>query len=175
MKPYRIVLGATGIEITPEPVASNPTEILTKHEVVGVFPVYNVKPNNAAIKYITASGPFALGETITGGTSGATATISAFNATTGFTLSDVVGTFVDGETVTGGTSTETAVIDGDPLSLTEQNEWQYPYPVMTIINITMADQSRLELELQECTNQPTWDGGTLADLNTAVAAINAWL
>lgn len=175
MKPYKFVLGTTGIEITPEPIASRPTEILTKHEIVGVFPVYNKKPNNAAIKYITASGPFTLGEVITGGTSGATANISEFNGTTGFTLSNVVGTFVDGETVTGGTSTETAVIDGDPLSLTEQNEWIYPYDVMTIINVTMADQSRLELELQECTNQATWNLGTLAALNAAMSDINAWL
>ena len=86
MRPYRLILGATGIEITQQPVATIPTEILTKHEIVGVFPVYNVKP-----------------------------------------------------------------------TVQDENEWTYPYPAMTIINVTLADQSRVELELQECTNQTTWN------------------
>lgn len=104
MKKYKLVLGATGIEITPEPIASFPTEIITKHEIVSVNPVYNAKP-----------------------------------------------------------------------VVNDENEWIYPFDKMTIINVELSNQRRLELELQLCTNQPTWSGGTLADLNTAVAAINAWL
>jgi len=71
MKPYQLVLGAAAIEITQEPVASNLTELLTIHEIVAVSSVYNKKPNNAEVRYITASGPFELGETVTGGTSSA--------------------------------------------------------------------------------------------------------
>jgi hypothetical protein len=175
MKPYQLVLGATALEITQEPVASNLTELLTIHEIVAVSSVYNKKPNRAEVRYINESGPFELGETVTGGTSGATGVIQSFNGTVGFVLSDVVGIFVDGETITGGTSTETADIDGDPIPMSFDGEWTYPYPTMTVVSITMADQSKTELELQECTNQLTWNGGTFADLQQAISDINAWL
>jgi len=175
MKPYQLVLGATALEITQEPVASHLTELLTIHEIVAVSSVYNKKPNNAEVRYITASGPFEIGETVTGGTSGATGVIQSFNGTVGLILSDVVGTFQDTETITGGTSTETATIDGDPIPMSFDGEWTYPYPTMTIISITMADQSKTELELQECTNQATWNLGTFAALQQAVSDINAWL
>jgi hypothetical protein len=46
---------------------------------------------------------------------------------------------------------------------------------MTVISITMADQSKTELELQECTNQATWSGGAFADIQQAISDINAWL
>ena len=104
MKKYKLVLGTTGIEITPLPLLSNPTEIITKHEIVSVSPVYNAKP----------------------------------------------------------------VVNDD-------NEWIYPFDKMTIINVELSNQSRLELELQLCTNQATWNLGTLAALNQAIADINAWL
>jgi hypothetical protein len=175
MKPYQLILGATAIEITQEPVVSHLTELLTKHEVVGVFPVYNKKPNNAEVRYDTASGPFEIGETITGGTSGATGVVTEFNGVLGLIMSDVVGTFVDGETITGGTSAETAIVDGDVIPMSFDGEWTYPYPTMTVISITMADQSKTELELQECTNQAAWNGGAFADLQQAISDINAWL
>lgn len=175
MKPYQLVLGAAAIEITQEPVASNLTELLTIHEVVAVSSVFNKKPNNTEVRYLTASGPFEIGETITGGTSGATGIVTEFNGVVGLIMSDVVGTFVDGETITGGTSTETATVDGDPIPMSFDGEWTYPYPTMTVISITMADQSKTELELQECTNQATWNGGAFADLQQAISDINAWL
>lgn len=62
-----------------------------------------------------ASGPFQEGETITGGTSGATGVITHLvdNGTSGtFYLSNVTGTFQDNEQVTGGTSSATADVDG---------------------------------------------------------------
>lgn len=252
MKPYQLVLGAAAIEITQEPVVSNLTELLTIHEIVAVSSVYNKKPNNAEVRYLTPTTPFSIGDTIVGVTSGATGVITAFNGTVGIILSDVVGTFVDGENinygtgisgagtaaspgtwngVTGATSgagigitfdvTDTtgvydtiaiatpgigynigdtvtilgtslggatpandlvititgdnAVVDGDVIPMSFDGEWTYPYPTMTVISITMADQSKVELELQECTNQATWNGGAFADLQQAISDINAWL
>lgn len=104
MKKYKLVLGATGIEITPEPLVSNPTEIITKHEIVSVNPVYNAKP-----------------------------------------------------------------------TVNDENEWIYPFSKMTIVNVELSNQRRLELELQLCTNQATWNLGTLAALDQAITDINAWL
>lgn len=51
----------------------------------------------------------------------------------------------------------------------------YPYPTMTLVTITMEDGSKELIELQQITNQATWNRGTLSDLNTAVAAIIASL
>lgn len=55
-----------------------------------------------------AGGPFTVGETITGGTSGATAVLMGDGAAEGLYVRDVVGTFLPDETVTGGTSGATA-------------------------------------------------------------------
>jgi hypothetical protein len=54
------------------------------------------------------SGPFQIGETLTGGSSGATGTISGV-APKCLHVTSITGTFVAGETITGGTSTATAV------------------------------------------------------------------
>ncbi len=60
------------------------------------------------IAYNTLVGTFAVGETITGGTSAATAVIVSDNGSE-IVANTVLGTFVNGETITGGTSTATAV------------------------------------------------------------------
>lgn len=55
-------------------------------------------------------GAFSVGETITGGTSAATAVVASVG--TGFiTVNTIVGTFTAGETITGGTSAATATLD----------------------------------------------------------------
>ena len=65
----------------------------------------------------TISGSFILNETVTGGTSGATARYKDTQATINIlSLDTVVGTFVAGETITGGTSGESAVINSYTLS-----------------------------------------------------------
>lgn len=56
-------------------------------------------------------GPFDAGETVTGGTSGATAKV-AWPGTSHLELINVVGTFQAGETITGGTSAATASVSG---------------------------------------------------------------
>lgn len=58
-----------------------------------------------------ASGPFTVGETVTGGTSLATGVVLTSNALTGvMTFVSITGTFVAGETITGSLSTNTAVL-----------------------------------------------------------------
>lgn len=61
------------------------------------------------INYDTLVGAFVLSETITGGTSGATAIIMT-DSNTSLTIRYVAGTFVVGETITGGTSGATAKV-----------------------------------------------------------------
>lgn len=71
------------------------------------------------LNYSTRSAAFTLGETITGGTSGATATVTleVFLGGAGYlVIGAVAGTFVDGETITGGTSGSTATVDGTQYS-----------------------------------------------------------
>ncbi len=53
---------------------------------------------------VSASGSFSVAETITGGTSGATASIITKPTSTSLTLTVPVGAFSSGETITGGTS-----------------------------------------------------------------------
>lgn len=62
------------------------------------------------ITYGTLSGTFTAGETVTGGTSGATAKIGVVNGSTSLVVNTIVGTFVAGETITGGSSSATAVV-----------------------------------------------------------------
>lgn len=59
----------------------------------------------------------------------------------------------------------------------EDQEWDYPYNTMTIINITMIGRNQpvLRLELQDISNQATWSTGLLTGIQQAVADINAWL
>jgi hypothetical protein len=59
---------------------------------------------------VAASGSFSVGETITGGTSGATAFITSKPSTTSFATTIPVGTFTNGETITGGTSSATTTV-----------------------------------------------------------------
>lgn len=66
-------------------------------------------PPTAEITFVTYTGTFKIGETITGGTSGATGIISSISGNS-LTLETLIGAFQIGETVTGGTSGATAVI-----------------------------------------------------------------
>lgn len=60
-----------------------------------------------------ASGPFTVGETITGGTSGATALVVGLDTDALLTGTITSGPFTVGETITGGTSGATAEVVGD--------------------------------------------------------------
>jgi len=58
---------------------------------------------------------------------------------------------------------------------TETPPWLYRYDTMTIITIYLRDGSKLSIELQDLSNQPTWNGGTLADMNQAISDIKDWM
>lgn len=57
----------------------------------------------------------------------------------------------------------------------DQENWKYRFPTMTEIAINLSNGDTVNLELQEITNQGTWNLGTQAAQATAVAAINAVL
>ena len=175
-KTTRIVLGGTGqMELTREVAADNIVELIAKDHIISVDGIFNEKPSHAEITYENQSGPLEVGETVTGGTSGATGVIFTFKGTTVLVLTSVVGTFVDGEVITGGTSTETADVVGNGTYAPSEGEWPYRYDAMTVLQVNLADGSRLNIELQEVSNQATWNLGTKAALQAAIAAINAWL
>ena len=95
---------AAGVATNEEHVAHIDRRIVLNHRMVGYM--------KSTIS--GASGAFTAGETVTGGTSGATAEV--ISATTeGFTMRNISGTFQVGETLTGGTSAETATLDTLPV------------------------------------------------------------
>ena len=97
-KTSTLVLGATGnLEITRDPAGSNIVELTPKDQIVNVAGIFNEKPSNAELTYENQSGPFVIGETVTGGTSGATGVITAFKGATVLILGSVVGAFEDAE------------------------------------------------------------------------------
>jgi hypothetical protein len=59
---------------------------------------------------VAASGSFSVGETITGGTSSATASITSKPSATSIAITIPSGTFTSGETLTGGTSSATTTL-----------------------------------------------------------------
>jgi hypothetical protein len=83
--------------------------------VEGIDGEYPSAPARAV--FVAGFGALVAGETISGGTSSATATISKFDHSVskdfnkGVELASVSGPFTVGETVTGGSSSETAVIE----------------------------------------------------------------
>lgn len=55
-------------------------------------------------------------------------------------------------------------------------EWDYPYPTMTIINIYIRGmKSPVSLELQDISNQATWSTGLLTGIQQALVDIAAWI
>jgi len=67
-------------------------------------------PSGSLTLSVTATGSFTVGETITGGTSGATASITSTLTTTSFATTIPVGSFTLNETITGGTSGATTTV-----------------------------------------------------------------
>ena len=75
------------------------TQTLAKD--ISEYPVGTITLN------VSASGSFTIGETITGGTSAATASVITKTNSTSMTITVPSGTFTSGETITGGTSSAT--------------------------------------------------------------------
>tara|TARA_R100001163_G_C5045510_1_gene182865 strand:+ start:81 stop:983 length:903 start_codon:yes stop_codon:yes gene_type:complete len=81
-----------------------------------------IYPAGTLTMTVAASGSFSVAETITGGTSGATASITSIRSSTAIDITTPEGTFVATETVTGGTSgastTVSAAISLTPIQST---------------------------------------------------------
>lgn len=76
------------------------------------------------ISFTGLSGTFVVGETVTGGTSSASAEITTVNASSLFVSSEGrTGSFIGGETLTGSTSSATATADGDLVEKPQTLEW----------------------------------------------------
>lgn len=174
-KKLYITFDGNDLCVTQDTTNTDNIERYPKSAIKGVTPLkLNTRPANGNIAYENASGSFQLGETVTGGTSGATGIVVGFRGTDGLILSTVSGTFAEGEEITGGTSTETAdVVLYTPTTTFE--EWEYPYNTMTMLQIDFLDGAKLRIELQDVSNQATWNLGTQAAINNASAAINTWL
>ena len=67
-------------------------------------------PGGTLSMTVGASTSFSIAETITGGTSGATASITSKPSSTSFAITVPTGTFSNGETITGGTSEATTTL-----------------------------------------------------------------
>lgn len=57
----------------------------------------------------------------------------------------------------------------------DQENWKYRFPTTTIIEIGLTDGRTIKLELQEVSNQPTWNLGTQAAQNQAITDIQTAL
>jgi hypothetical protein len=94
------------------PLATSPDLNNTSpHSTVSGYNDITIAFVNGTINYSSISGSFTNLETVTGGTSGATALFVKQTTTSGsgtMTLANIVGTFQSGETITGGTSGKTA-------------------------------------------------------------------
>lgn len=172
------LVNATNLSITRNPTGSNVADIIPKGIVTHVSGVYNKKPRTGTIRTGVITGNYTVGETITGGTSGATGIFVGYEGVASapkLKLRDIIGNFVSAETLTGGTSGATSTSASTVTFTNYEGEWIYPYNTMTMLQIERNDGSKLEIELQDVSNQGTWNTGTLGALQTAVAAIQAWL
>tara|TARA_R100000655_G_scaffold70672_2_gene108941 strand:+ start:45 stop:947 length:903 start_codon:yes stop_codon:yes gene_type:complete len=87
-----------------------------------------IYPAGTLTMTVAASGSFSVAETITGGTSGATASITSIRSSTAIDITIPEGTFVATETVTGGTSGATTTVSA-AISLT---------PIQSTIDVLSA-------------------------------------
>lgn len=101
---------------------------------------------------VAASGSFSVGETITGGTSGATASITSKPSTTSFATTIPVGTFTNGETITGGTSSATTTVT----AVQDLNDVQSTIDILSaVVTRDGTDFSIDRLSRSEFLNIPT--------------------
>jgi hypothetical protein len=87
-----------------------------------------IYPAGTLTMTVAASGSFSVAETITGGTSGATASITSIRSTTAIDITIPEGTFVATETITGATSGATTTVSA-AISLT---------PIQSTIDVLSA-------------------------------------
>jgi len=87
-----------------------------------------IYPAGTLTMTVAASGSFSVAETITGGTSGATASITSIRSSTAIDITVPDGTFAASETITGGTSSATTTVSS-AISLT---------PIQSTVDILSA-------------------------------------
>lgn len=118
------------------PLATSPDLNNTSpHATVSTYNDITIAFVNGTINYSAISGPFTNLETVTGGTSGATALFVRQTTTSGagtMTLANIVGTFQSGETITGSTSGRTATTSSTvtgayttPKAFTQGTDYNY--------------------------------------------------
>lgn len=131
---FQIDLTAGGRNAVP--LATSPDLNNTStHAVVSGYNDITIAFVNGTINYSAISGAFTNLETVTGGTSGATALFVRQTTTSGsgtMTLANIVGTFQNGETITGQTSGKTATTSSTvtgayktPKAFTQGTEYNY--------------------------------------------------
>lgn len=86
---------------------------------------------------------------------------------------DPVGNNIAGSTPKKIITHVTGIFNQKPLTA-QSGEWGYYLNTMTVLIIVTNDGATTSLELQECSNQPTWSTGTNAGVQQAIADINAW-
>jgi hypothetical protein len=101
---YYAAYDVSNFIIAPTPNASFSTELHYYYRPT------SLTDSKFTLTVSTVSGTFALNETITGGTSGVSTTISTLTSATEFIVGIPTGTFTVGETVTGGTSGATGTV-----------------------------------------------------------------
>lgn len=107
--------------------------------------IYAVWRKGAKLSMGTVVGAFAVGETITGGTSGATGIIYSIN-TSELVIHTITGTFAAAETITGGTSGATAVVSA---AITENGlKMRVPLATPASTVVLTNDNETYEIEVE---------------------------
>ncbi len=109
-------------------------------------------PSGSLTLSVAATGSFTVGETITGGTSGATASITSSPTTTAFATTIPVGSFALNETITGGTSGATTTVS----AIQDLSDTQSTIDMLSaVVTRTGTDFEITRLSRSEFLNIPT--------------------
>jgi hypothetical protein len=109
-------------------------------------------PSGSLTLSVAATGSFTVGETITGGTSGATASITSSPTTTAFATTIPVGSFTLNETITGGTSGATTTVS----AVQDLSDTQSTIDMLSaVVTRTGTDFEITRLSRSEFLNIPT--------------------
>lgn len=109
-------------------------------------------PSGSLTLSVAATGSFTVGETITGGTSGATASITSSPTTTSFATTIPVGSFTLNETITGATSGATTTVS----AVQDLSDTQSTIDMLSaVVTRTGTDFEITRLSRSEFLNIPT--------------------
>ncbi len=109
-------------------------------------------PSGSLTLSVAATGSFTVGETITGGTSGAIASITSSPTTTSFATTIPVGSFTLNETITGGTSGATTTVS----AVQDLSDTQSTIDMLSaVVTRTGTDFEITRLSRSEFLNIPT--------------------